>query len=179
MNIQSLNQIFQNSKLLEASVKSNYLAYNKFCEIKRTMYDMADSFKLNIQVLATSYRYIDVIAVSVDKMDARKDSFEISMHEIAHAKLNKIKNKDCILKEFVELIEDNPYLTYKLSGYLSSNLEEYKFTKQIKFAEEVFCELISSRKSPVRAQCSKILFAGCIPDDVKDEIINISSKFNI
>ena len=193
MNIQSLNQIFQNSKLLEASVKSNYLAYNKFCEIKRTMYDMADSFKLNIQVLATSYRYIDgaiamyissvqygdVIAVSVDKMDTRKDSFEISMHEIAHAKLNKIKNKDCILKEFVELIENNPYLTYKLSGYLSSNLEEYKFTKQIKFAEEVFCELISSRKSPVRAQCSKILFAGCIPDDVKDEIINISSKFNI
>ncbi len=193
MNTQSLNQIFQNSKLLESSVKSNYLAYNKFCEIKRTMLSMADSLKLNIQVLATSSIYIngaiamyissaqygDVIAIAVDKVNTRKDSFEISMHEIAHAKLNKIKNKDCILKEFVELIENNPYLTYMLSGYLSSNLEEYKITKQIKFAEEVFCELISSIKSPIKSQCLKILFVECIPDDVKDEIIKISSKFNI
>ena len=154
---------------------------------------MADLLKLNIEVLATSSRYIDdaiamyissmqygdVIAIAVDQMNTRRSSFEIAMHEIAHAKLNKIKNKDCILKEFVTLIEDNPYLTYMLSGYLSSNLEEYKFTKQTKFAEEVFCELTSSNKSPIKSQCLKILIAEGITDDIKNEIIKISSKFNI
>lgn len=126
-----------------------------------------------------------VICYNVDNMGENKNEImSDAIHEFLHMWFNTYSYEErssvikCICNETMHVLGDDIILQAKYSirmVYMSEMLNEYSFSEDLYYGEEVLCELASHLKSPVR----EIVFNIIINREIlKKDLDDLSKKLH-